>query len=158
MTKQVRSPQAQEKVLQGTGIRCFVAHHQPKIFNFPFQVVILQPKMAQNLITCAFSKFDHSRSHLRVLQALLFLATMRPIIGETMLMQSGQSHCKKIVPVLKSSNFLTTKGKTILTRRDFDLKSSEIHQEIGKRTNSGHTRIECLGGADRRPGGTAADP
>jgi len=27
--------------------------------------------------------------YLRVLQALLFLATMRPFIGETMLMQSG---------------------------------------------------------------------
>jgi hypothetical protein len=34
--------------------------------------------------------------------------------------------------MLKSSNFLTITGKMILTRRDFDLKSSEIHQEIGK--------------------------
>jgi len=58
MTKQVWSSQAQEIVVQGTGIRCFVAQHQPKIFYFPFQVVIakkcrriLSPVLSQSLIT-----------------------------------------------------------------------------------------------------------
>jgi len=41
LLKHVRSSHAQEKVVQGTVIRCYVAHHQPKIFDFPFQVVIL---------------------------------------------------------------------------------------------------------------------
>jgi len=45
--------------------------------------------MAQNVITSVFSMFDLSRSHVRVLQALLFLAAMRPFIEEAMLMQSG---------------------------------------------------------------------
>ena len=47
-------------------------------------------------------------------------------------MQSRSDPLQEKRPVLKSSNFLTITGKMILTRRDFDLKSSEIHQEIGK--------------------------
>jgi hypothetical protein len=43
-------------------------------------------------------------------------------------------------PMLKSSNFLTITGKMILTRRDFDLKSSAIHQEIGKSKAKAHVR------------------
>ena len=131
-----------EKVLQETGIMCFVTHHQPEIFKFLIHVVILQQKNGPECNHQCFLKvwsFEAAPSGAAglVLSGDDVTFHWRNGVDAERLEPSQENR-----PMLNLTHFSTTTGKIIHACRDFDLKSSELHQE--KRKGKTKTMVDDL--------------